>query len=97
MDKSSCRQYVGAWIEKNGTVVGNDQCEIIDHLVKHHLQRVGEREDGWTILYLDPRDDTFWERTYPQGEMHGGGPPTLTELSEEEVQSLYGTVPSQRQ
>jgi len=30
-----------------------------------------------------------WELAYPHTEMHGGGPPVLTRLSLEQVQTLY--------
>jgi hypothetical protein len=94
MNKSPSRKIVGAWIARDGKVVGNKACEIIDHLIEAHLLRVDEREEGWTVLYQNPTDDTFWELSYPQGELHGGGPPTLTELSPDEVQHLYRRTPS---
>jgi Immunity protein 27 len=96
MSNSPRRKIVGAWTAQGGRRVANQECEIISHLVKYHFLKVGEREEGWTVLYRDPTNDTFWERTYPQGEMHGGGPPTLTQLSEGEVRLHYGGVPSQQ-
>ena len=62
-------------------------------MVDEHLVQLDQREGGWTILYQDPSDGRFWELTYPESQMHGGGPPTLTELATEEVEGLYGRGP----
>jgi Immunity protein 27 len=37
------------------------------------------------MLFRDPGDDRYWERTYPQGEAQGGGPPPLIALSLEKL------------
>jgi hypothetical protein len=95
MNKSPGLRIVGRWIAKDGKVVRNRECQIIDHLIKYDLLRVDEREGGWAVLFQDPTDGVFWELTYPQGEMHGGGPPTLTEHLADEVQALYGRLPPQ--
>jgi len=36
---------------------------------------------GWRTLYRDRETGCLWEETYPHSEMHGGGPPRLTELA----------------
>ncbi len=87
------RTIVGRWLEENGKVVASQECTIIDHLTKYHLIKVGERDSGWTQLFFDPVDGSYWERTYPQGHLQGGGTPMLTSLSTEEVRTLYGQVP----
>ena len=45
--------------------------------------------DTWQLLYRDPKDGRLWEQTSPQGEMHGGGPPRLAVISEEEARKRY--------
>ncbi len=78
---------------KDGKVTESQECRIIQHLLKEHLIKVGEREGGWTKLYWDPLTDSYWEHSYPQGEMQGGGPPALTLLTDEEIETLYGSKP----
>ena len=80
----------GAKLAETGkwTVDGNN-CQLIQHLIGSHLIHVDQRGDGWTKLYQDPRDGAYWELTYPHGDMHGGGPPTLSRRSIEEVRALY--------
>jgi hypothetical protein len=77
----------------DGKPVASQECSIIDHLVKQHFIKVGERESGWVTLYKDPTNDAYWEHSYPHGEWQGGGPPLLTQLTEEEAQQLYGELP----
>jgi hypothetical protein len=55
-----------------------DDSQRIHWLVTNSLQKVSVDASGWCILYRDPEDGRYWELTYPQGEMHGGGPPRLT-------------------
>jgi hypothetical protein len=86
------RTIVGQWLEENGQIVGDQECRLIDQLVADHLVKRGSRDAGWTELYHDPSDGSYWELTYPQSHMHGGGPPTLTQITDEEVQTLYGTL-----
>jgi hypothetical protein len=50
---------------------------------------IGQRDEGWTTLFRDPESGTLWERTYPQNQMHGGGPPALEELDETSARSQY--------
>ena len=42
------------------------------------------------MLYRDPGDGRYWELAYPNGEMHGGGPPSLIMLTEQEAKTKYG-------
>jgi immunity protein 27 of polymorphic toxin system len=44
----------------------------------------------WSKLYLDPVDGGYWELTYPQSEMHGGGPPQLVHISADAAKIKYG-------
>jgi hypothetical protein len=72
---------VGRWEEKDGQVVANQECRIIQHLIAEHLIKIGQRDGGWTNLYFDPTNGIFWEGTYPMSHMHGGGPPLLRQQS----------------
>jgi hypothetical protein len=61
----------------------------IRFLTSRHLQRIRADVSGWTILYRDPDDGRYWELTYPQSEMHGGGPPQLRWLSKRDALKKY--------
>ena len=83
----------GRWIRKENKVEGDESCRLIKHLITDHFKKVTERESGWAILYQNPLDGSYWELTYPQGELQGGGPPQLEKLSIEEVSKRYNAVP----
>lgn len=72
----------------NGRIVGDETCERIDFLTTQYLEKVAG--GGWDTLYRDPEDARYWELTYPESHMHGGGPPRLTYLSHEQVREKYG-------
>ena len=80
---------IGEWQSVGDRVVGNEACERIHLLTSQYLERVATDASGWDKLYRDPEDGRYWELTYPQSEMHGGGPPRLTCLSREEAQTKY--------
>ncbi|MBL8289688.1 MAG: hypothetical protein JNL85_17025 [Rubrivivax sp.] len=82
---------IGRWNRTSKGIVADETCRRIEALVEQVLERVAEQPDegGWTTLFRDPRDGRFWERTYPEGEAHGGGPPALQNLSAADVMSRY--------
>ena len=85
-DESEIR---GDWITVGGQVVGDANTERIEALLKEHLQEVGRDRSGWETLYVDPNGGRFWEHTYPQSEMHGGGPPLLRHVTAEDARQKY--------
>ena len=84
-------ELVGHWISAGGGQSGDATCERIHWLAEHHLRKVAVSKEwgGWLTLYQDPDDGRYWERTYPQGEMQGGGPPQLTQISGENARAKY--------
>ena len=80
----------GKWIIQNGKVVGDAECKRIDSLISSYLELIGRHPNGWEVLYRDPADKRIWELTYPQNEMHGGGPQQLRCLTIEEAKKKYG-------
>ncbi|MEQ9110676.1 MAG: Imm27 family immunity protein [Rhodospirillaceae bacterium] len=83
-------ELVGQWLRLNdGRVEGDETCGLIRELVLSVFKKVANSEDGWDVLYLDPRDGRYWEMVFPQGEGHGGGPPSLMNLSKDEAIKKY--------
>jgi hypothetical protein len=89
--KSHETELVGEWIVEGGTARRDATCERIEWLIANHLRQiaVSPQWGAWETLFQDPNDGRYWERTYPQGEMQGGGPPRLSVLSPEQVRAKY--------
>jgi hypothetical protein len=83
-------------VVQDGGARGDAACERIEWLIAHHLQKIADRPQSgaWETLYRDPEDGRYWERTYPQGEMHGGGPLQLKRLTIQEATEKYGAAVS---
>lgn len=82
-------ELTGAWINVDGEVDGDVVCERIQFLTNERLETIGKDPSGWDTLFQDPQDGRYWERIYPQGDWHGGGPPMLTNLSANEAREKY--------
>lgn len=82
-------QLVGEWTFQGSHVTGNAAADRINALVAGWLRKEGSTDGGWTVLYQDPNDGRFWELTYPHGDWHGGGPPTLTHISDATARERY--------
>ena len=83
------RELIGKWIVVSGAVDGDETCKRIEEIVAYSLDMVSSNDGGWTKLFVDKNDGRYWELTYPNGEWHGGGPPTLTCVSDSYVRSKY--------
>ena len=77
----------GEWLFENGKVTGNEACERIEYLTAEVLKEVSV--GNWTRLYIDEDDGRYWELFYEHSERHGGGPPSLKNISEEEAKENY--------
>jgi immunity protein 27 of polymorphic toxin system len=82
----------GRWRVEDGRARADATCDRIDWLITRHLQKVADspQSGAWETLYRDPDDGRYWERSYPQGEMHGGGPSQLKWLTVQEARKKYG-------
>jgi hypothetical protein len=68
------RELVGAWLDRNGRRELDEVDRRIFWLVTRRLVPRGIAHVGWEQLYQDPRDGRYWELTFPEGSLHGGGP-----------------------
>jgi len=80
---------IGNWILNGLIVEGDAVTKRIRELTSNYLIRIGSDESGWNILYQDPEDLRYWELTYPDSYLQGGGPSTLKNISEIEVSKIY--------
>ncbi|MBI2788791.1 MAG: hypothetical protein HYX59_08930 [Elusimicrobia bacterium] len=72
-------ELIGAWVKSSDGVVGDAVCKRIEWLAGEVLELVGIEKDsgGWETLHRDPSDGRYWLRSFPQGDYHGGGAPSL--------------------
>ncbi|MGJ8633134.1 MAG: Imm27 family immunity protein [Luteolibacter sp.] len=84
-------ELIGKWVAEGAEVRGDEVCERIKWLVEKALKKVGYSKEygAWETLYQDPVDGRFWVKTYPQSEMHGGGPPALRCISDDEAKQRF--------
>lgn len=66
-------------------------CARIETLRDSYLVELAHGTSGWNTLYRDPEDGRLWELSYPQGELHGGGPPQLALLAVRQAVHRYGS------
>lgn len=70
----------------------DETCQRITDMTAGYLIELGRDSSGWETLYRDPHDGRFWELTYPESELQGGGPPQLRYLPEEAAKLKYPAI-----
>jgi hypothetical protein len=81
---------LGVWSVTTHGMKADATCSRIDALVQGVIIKVAARAGAWDQLFRDPSDGRLWELTYPQSEMHGGGPPCLKAMSSQQALSSFG-------
>jgi len=61
-------------------VAGGD-AKRIDRMLESELKQISADESGWLKLFQHRETGQYWELSWPQGEMHGGGPRLLRLLA----------------
>lgn len=71
---------------------GDQTCGRIGRLTNGVLNVIQDHPNagGWQRLFRDGVDGRYWERYYPQGELHSGGPPAPRLLTAREAAAEYG-------
>ena len=87
---------VGKWELIGGRVQKDPTEERIERLIGSSLEKVVTIAGGWQTLYRDPGDGRYWELTFPQSELHGGGPRTLRYIEQSEAKNKYGIPTRER-
>jgi len=82
-------EQIGKWIQVESSLQADEVCLRIEKLISYYLIEIAIDSSGWEKLFQDPDDKRYWELTYPESEMHGGGAPLLRNLSEIEAKNKY--------
>ena len=85
-------QLVGGWVEHDGGRALDEVDRRIFWLVTRRLIPRGIAHGGWEQLYQDPRDGRYWELTFPEGSLHGGGPRRLEYITTALACKRYGAA-----
>ena len=80
---SSETKIIGAWIEHGSKVISDKATNRIHWLIENSFDEIAKL--NWEIIYKDNTDGRYWLLSYPQSEMHGGGPPSIECISKEQV------------
>jgi hypothetical protein len=80
----------------DGRVRADATCDRTEWLTTSYLEKIAASKNWgeWETLFRDPSDGRYWERTYPESEMQGGGPARLSVLSVEKAHAKYGFTES---
>ncbi|WP_294736641.1 Imm27 family immunity protein [uncultured Flavobacterium sp.] len=81
--QSNETELIGGVIYTEVEMIYNETVTRINKLVKNYLVKIGTDKTGWEILYQDPKDKRYWGMVFPQGDLQGGGVPSLVNISEE--------------
>jgi hypothetical protein len=68
------------WVVQGSSVSAEGDAAKIDALLSAELIKLSATDGGWRTLYRHRLTGGLWELSYPQGEMHGGGPRRLRQL-----------------
>lgn len=74
---------------KDGVMVQDTVGEHIQWLIDFFFEQVAVDGKNWSTLYRDPDDGSYWELIYPRSHMHGGGPPALQRITENDACERY--------
>jgi hypothetical protein len=85
-------EIVGEWVFDGTGLRKAAATERIEHLTSRVLEKVADSKEfgAWETRYRDPTDRRLWERTFPKGHMHGGGPPRLAVIAADTARRKYG-------
>jgi hypothetical protein len=71
---------VDQWAGHGSELGVEGDTEKINALLSEELIKLSTADDGWRTLLQHRLTGALWELSYPQAEMHGGGPRRLRQL-----------------
>jgi Immunity protein 27 len=83
-------ELIGRWEMADGRVRGDATCRRIEWLTSSYLEKIAASGGAWERSSETQMMAVTGNPTYPQGEMHGAGPPLLFALSVEKAHAKYG-------
>jgi hypothetical protein len=86
------KELHGSIILREGELTFDDINKRISELINSHLIFVKTDKSGWSKLYIDPDDSRYWELTFPESEIQGGGAYSLSNISQKEAQVKYEII-----
>ena len=79
----------GSWVLHRGSYEPDPAALRIEALLRTQLVSLGVSQNGEDTLSRDPRDGRLWEVIFEQSSLHGGGPPTLRVIDDEDAKRKY--------
>jgi hypothetical protein len=78
-------------LNKDGKVDGDENMYRVYWLIEQSLIFIAysKENSGWETLFFEPNTKTYWERVFLNGDMQGGGPPSLLKIAEEDAHNKY--------
>ena len=64
--------------------------EAVESYINLNLVKITTDQSGWDTLYLNKTSNQYWQHTYPNSQMHGGGQSQLQQVSEEFAKKKFG-------
>ncbi|MGH8250194.1 MAG: Imm27 family immunity protein [Steroidobacteraceae bacterium] len=85
-------ELIGQWLAGKRKIAPDPTCVRIEWLVNERLVPLGSNASGESELYRDPETGKLWERTWPQSQLPGGGPPRLVLIAADAARARYGAL-----
>lgn len=70
------------WHLEDGKVAARGDAAAIDEMLATKLEKLRTEEGGWIVIFRHRDTNQLWELSYPQSELHGGGPRRLRMIGE---------------
>lgn len=83
------KELKGKWILDDGKLTADEVSRRIEWLLENLLTKIAIDKTGWQTLYFDKVNASFWELSFPNSEMPGGGSRILTLISREKAAEKY--------
>jgi hypothetical protein len=65
------------WYSEDGKPNARGDAAAIDEMLATKLEEVRTDSAGWVVIFRHRDTNKLWELSYPQSELHGGGPRRL--------------------
>ena len=70
------------WCFENGKMTVRGDAAAIDGMLAKKLDKIKVDPINWIVIFRHRDTNQLWELSYPQSELHGGGPRRLRLLGD---------------